>query len=120
MYDREDVELALFALEEGMTCREAGELVGARGPTISHRVCRPVSRRGHSPDDAACEGFFGRPEVELFLGRDWSGWTVGAFVAEPGRHMGLRDSGRPEAFLEGGVTVYDTTGGKRARTRLTA
>lgn len=29
MYDREDVELALLALEEGMSCREAAELVGA-------------------------------------------------------------------------------------------
>ena len=81
-------------------------------------VCRSMSRRGHSPDNAACEGFFGRLKVELFLGRDWSGWTVGAFVAELGRYIGWYNSGRLKAFREGGVTVYDTIDGRRARLGL--
>ena len=35
MYDREDVELALYALEEGMTPREAAELVASRRQAIT-------------------------------------------------------------------------------------
>ena len=42
---------------------------------------RSLSRKGRSPDNAACEGFFGRPENEFFHGRDWSGVTAGEFAA---------------------------------------
>lgn len=34
MYDRETVELALYALEEGMTQREAAELCGASRASV--------------------------------------------------------------------------------------
>lgn len=36
-------------------------------------VVRSLSRKGHSPDNAACEGFFGRLKNELWRGRDWRG-----------------------------------------------
>lgn len=39
-----------------------------------------MSRKGCSPDTSAMEGFFGRLKVELFYGRDWSGWSVGEFM----------------------------------------
>jgi transposase InsO family protein len=32
-----------------------------------------MSRKGCSPDNAACEGFFGRLKMELFYYRDWAG-----------------------------------------------
>lgn len=36
-------------------------------------VTRSMSAKGCSPDNAACEGFFGRLKNEFFYGRDWGG-----------------------------------------------
>ena len=50
------------------------------------RICkenglfRSMSRKGCSPDNARCEGFFGRLRIEFFHGRDWSGVTVEEFM----------------------------------------
>ena len=33
-----------------------------------------------SPDNSACEGFFGRIKNEVFYGRDWKGWTLDDFM----------------------------------------
>lgn len=35
-------------------------------------LVRSMSRKGCSPDNAACEGFFGRFKNEFFYNRDWS------------------------------------------------
>lgn len=35
-----------------------------------HGLVRSMSRRGRSPDDSRMEGFFGRPRIEFFFGRD--------------------------------------------------
>ena len=83
-------------------------------------IVRSMSRRGHSPDNAACEAFFGRLKVELFHFADWSGWTVGAFCAELARYVDRYNSSRLKAFREGGRTVYDTIDGRRARLGLSA
>ena len=36
-----------------------------------------MSKKGCSPDNSACEGFFGRLKNEFFYYRDWDGapWT---------------------------------------------
>jgi transposase InsO family protein len=44
------------------------------------RLVRSISRKGCSPDNAACEGFFGRPKIELFYSRDWRDTTVEQFI----------------------------------------
>lgn len=44
-------------------------------------LVRSMSRKGCSPDNARCEGFFGRLKVEFFYGRDWSGVTIEEFMA---------------------------------------
>lgn len=41
---------------------------------------RSMSRKGCSPDNAACEGFFGRLKVEMFYGRNWNHVTVDEFI----------------------------------------
>ena len=41
-----------------------------------------MSRKGFSPDNAACEGFFGRLKTELFYLRDWKATTVEQFIQE--------------------------------------
>lgn len=81
---------------------------------------RSMSRGGHSPDNAPAEGLLGRPKVEFFLGRDWSGWAPEAFIGELGRYIGWYNSGRLKAFRGGGRTVYDTIDGRRARPGLAA
>ena len=44
------------------------------------KLIRSMSRKGCSPDNAACEGFFGRLKTELFYPRDWQNTTVDQFI----------------------------------------
>lgn len=44
------------------------------------QLTRSMSRKGCSPDNAACEGFFGRLKNELFYPRDWQGVTIEQFI----------------------------------------
>ena len=43
-------------------------------------LTRSMSRKACSPDNAACEGFFGRLKNELFYPRDWRLSTVEQFI----------------------------------------
>ena len=45
------------------------------------KLLRSMSRKGCSPDNAACEGFFGRLKNELFYSRDWLRTSTEEFVA---------------------------------------
>ncbi len=40
-----------------------------------------MSCKACSPDNAACEGFFGRLNNELFYARDWLDTTIDEFMA---------------------------------------
>ncbi len=42
----------------------------------------PCRIKGCSPDNSACEGFFGRLKNEMFYKRDWKGWTADEFMKE--------------------------------------
>ena len=44
------------------------------------KLIRSMSRKGCSPDNAACEGFFGRLKTELFYPRKWQDVTVEQFI----------------------------------------
>jgi transposase InsO family protein/transposase-like protein len=44
------------------------------------KLIRSMSRKGCSPDNAACEGFFGRLKTELFYPRDWRSTTIEQFI----------------------------------------
>lgn len=46
----------------------------------SAKLTRSMSRKGCSPDNAACEGFFGRLKNEMFYPRDWKSTTIEAFI----------------------------------------
>ena len=39
-----------------------------------------MSRKGCSPDNARCEGLFGRLKIEFFYGCDWAGVTIEEFM----------------------------------------
>jgi len=44
-------------------------------------LVRSMSAKGCSPDNSACEGFFGRLKNEMFYHRDWRGVTFEEFAA---------------------------------------
>ena len=44
------------------------------------KLIRSMSRKGCSPDNAACEGFFGRLKTELFYSRNWKDITIDQFI----------------------------------------
>ena len=43
-------------------------------------LTRSMSKKGCTPDNAACEGFFGRLKNELFYGRSWAGVSIEEFT----------------------------------------
>lgn len=90
---RPDAELANTMLESAIGTLNAGErpvIHSDRGghyrwPGWLERVnaaglIRSMSRKGCSPDNAACEGFFGRLKTEMYYGREWSGITPENFM----------------------------------------
>lgn len=44
------------------------------------KLIRSMSRKGCSPDNSACEGFFGRLKTELFYPRSWQSTTIEQFT----------------------------------------
>ena len=42
-------------------------------------IIRSMSKKGCSPDNSACEGFFGRLKNEFFYGKNWKGVTFEEF-----------------------------------------
>ena len=45
-------------------------------------LTRSMSKKGCSPDNAACGGFFGRLKNEMFYGRSWVGVSMDDFINE--------------------------------------
>ena len=41
---------------------------------------RSISKRGCSPDNSACKGFFGRLKNEMFYNRSWPGVSTERFI----------------------------------------
>ncbi|HAI7286032.1 IS3 family transposase [Escherichia coli] len=90
---RPDAELVNTMLDSAVETLNAGErpvIHSDRGghyrwPGWLERVnaaglIRSMSRKGCSPDNAACEGFFGRLKTEMYYGRKWSGITPEKFM----------------------------------------
>ena len=46
----------------------------------SAKLIRSMSRKGCLPDNAACEGFFGRLKTELFYPRNWQDITIDQLI----------------------------------------
>jgi transposase InsO family protein/transposase-like protein len=44
-------------------------------------LTRSMSKKGCSPDNSACEGFFGRIKNEMFYNRSWAGVSIDEFIA---------------------------------------
>lgn len=52
-----------------------------------HGIIRSMSKKGCSPDNSACEGFFGRLKNEFFYGQDWKGVSIKKFIQELDDYM---------------------------------
>lgn len=44
------------------------------------KLTRSMSKKGCSPDNSACEGFFGRMKVEMFYCESFAGWSLAEFM----------------------------------------
>ena len=50
-------------------------------------LTRSMSKKGCSPDNSACEGFFGSIKNEMFYYRSWDGYTLEQFIEELDRYL---------------------------------
>ena len=50
-------------------------------------LTRSMSKKGCSPDNSACEGFFGRLKNEMFYGRNWQDISTEEFIEHLDRYM---------------------------------
>ena len=58
-----------------------------------------MSRKGCSPDNAACEGFFGRLKNEFFHHRGWRGVSPAEFAARLDEWLRFYNDGRIKRSL---------------------
>lgn len=65
------------------------------------RLTRSMSRKGCSPDNAACEGFFGRLKNEMYYHRDWTKATIGEFMQAPDAYIRRSNQHRIKLSLGG-------------------
>ena len=50
-------------------------------------LTRSMSKKGCSPDNSACEGFFGRLKNEMFYGKSWIGVSINEFTEELNKYI---------------------------------
>ena len=50
-------------------------------------LTRSMSKKGCSPDNSACEGFFGRMKNEMFYGYSWQDISIEQFINEVDEYM---------------------------------
>ena len=62
-------------------------------------IIRSMSKKGCSPDNAACEGFFGRMKLEMFYGRDWSRASLDDFMKAIDEYLDWFRNGRIKTAL---------------------
>ena len=70
------------------------------------QLTRSMSKKGCSPDNSACEGFFGRLKNEMFYGNTWTGVTINQFIEQLGKYMKWYTEKRIKLSL-GGMSPLD-------------
>ena len=63
-------------------------------------LTRSMSKKGCSPDNAACEGFFGRLKNEMFYGRSWMDVSMEAFIDEINSYINWYNTKRIKQSLD--------------------
>ena len=64
-------------------------------------LIRSMSKKGCSPDNAACEGFFGMLKNEMFYGRSWEKVSLDDFRQEIDRYINWYNHKRIKISLGG-------------------
>ncbi len=64
-------------------------------------LTRSMSKKGCSPDNAACEGFFGHLKTEMFYTRNWDETSVADFIHEIDQYMNWYQADRIKLSLGG-------------------
>ena len=67
---------------------------------------RSMSRKGCSPDNSACEGFFGHLKTEMFYNRSWDNTSIEEFIREVNQYMNWYRTDRIKLSL-GGLSPID-------------
>lgn len=62
-------------------------------------LTRSMSRKGCSPDNSACEGFFGRLKNEMFYGRTWIDVSIDDFINEINNYINWYNTKRIKQSL---------------------
>lgn len=65
----------------------------------SNSLKRSISKKGCSPDNAACEAFFGRLKNEMFYNRNWQGVSVEDFIEQVNKYIEWYNSKRIKLSL---------------------
>jgi len=60
---------------------------------------RSMSRKGCSPDNSACEGFFGRLKNEMFYNQNWLGVTIEQFIVILNKYLSWYNETRIKTSL---------------------
>jgi len=95
-----DADLVNSMLDRAMTTLKAGEHPIVHSDRGAHyrwpgwltrmeeaNLLRSMSKKGCSPDNAACEGFFGRLKTEMFYNRKWFGVSIAEFMEILNRYL---------------------------------
>jgi len=69
-------------------------------------LTRSMSKKGCSPDNSACEGFFGRLKNEMFYGYSWTGVTIDQFIEQLNKYIKWYAEKRIKLSL-GGLSPLD-------------
>lgn len=70
------------------------------------KLVRSMSRKGCSPDNSACEGFFGRLKNEMFYCNSWLDVTIDNFINQLDRYIKWYNEKRIKNSL-GGLSPYE-------------
>lgn len=69
-------------------------------------LTRSMSKKGCSPDNSACEGFFGRLKNEMFYYREWMGISIENFIDKVDEYMRWYCENRISMVL-GGMSPFN-------------
>ncbi len=70
----------------------------------SNHLIRSMSKKGCSPDNAACEGFFGRLKNEFFYGESWLDISLENFIEQLDEYLVWYNHERIKLSL-GGMSI---------------
>jgi len=109
-----DAELTNSMLESAITTLVEGETPIIHSDRGSHYrwpdwihliekagLKRSMSKKGYTPDNAACEGFFGRIKNEMFYNRKWRNVTIEDFIRILDEYLKWYNNDRVKMKLEG-------------------